>query len=150
MSVQIVRCGAALPDGMDALVAAAHAEGYGFVDRLRQRWRDGAYHDGEHAPDADATVFAGFVDGDLRAIGAQTLDSLDPSPAHRRMRHVYVHPDARRAGVGRALAGALIHEGFQHAPRLHLRATHDLSRAFWDAMGFTRVDHPTRTHVLLR
>ena len=150
MSIQIVRCDADLPDGMDHLIAAAHAEGYCFVARLRARWTNGAYDDGEHPPDTDASVFAGYVDGDLRAIGAQTLDSLDPDPAHRRMRHVYVHPDARRAGVGRTLASALIHEGFTHAPRLHLRATHALSTAFWDAMGFTRVDHPTRTHLMLR
>ena len=150
MGVQIVRIGATLPDDLDQLTAAARAEGFGFLDRLSARWIDGAYHDGEHAPDTDATAFAGYVDGELRAIGAQTLDSLDPDPRHRRMRHVYVRTDARRAGVGRALAGALIQEGFDLAPRLHLRATYDLSRAFWDAMGFSRTDHPTRTHELVR
>ena len=150
MTVQIVRCGATLPDDIDILIGAAHAEGFGFVERLRTRWTNGAYDDGENPLDTNATAFAGFVDGDLKAIGAQTLDSLEPSPGHRRIRHVYVHPDARRAGVGRTLASALIHEGFTHAPRLHLRATHALSTAFWDAMGFARVEHPTRTHVLMR
>ena len=149
MSVQIVRCDAVLPDAVSDLIATAGAEGFDFVERLRVRWRNGAYEDGVNKTDAVASILAAFVDGDLRAIGAQTHDSHDLSPSHRRVRHFYVHPDARRVGVGRTLAGALIQDGFQLAPRLHLRATHALSTAFWDAMGFSRVDHPTRTHVLM-
>ena len=124
MTIQFVRCGVNLPDDIDHLITAAQAEGFGFVERLRARWVNGAYDDGEHELDTNASAFTGHFDGELRAIGAQTLDSLDPDRAHRRMRHVYVHPDALRAGVGRALAAALIHEGFTLAPRLHLRATH--------------------------
>ncbi len=150
MSLRIVRCDAVLPDAVDTLIAAANAEGFDFVERLRARWRDGAYHDGVNPADKDASVFAAFVEGELRAIGAQTHDSYDPAPSHRRLRHFYVRPTARRAGVGRALATALIQDAFNIAPRLHLRATHALSTAFWDAMGFTRVDHPTRSHQLLR
>ena len=145
MSFAIVRCGAALPETYDRLASAAAAEGFDFLARLRKRWNDSAYDS-----DRDASVFGGFVDGDLQAIGAQTCDEHDPDPMHRRIRHFYVHPAVRRAGVGRTLATALIQQAFQLAPRLHLRATHPLSTAFWDAMGFARVDHPTRTHVMLR
>jgi GNAT superfamily N-acetyltransferase len=150
VNVQIVRCGAVLPDGFDRLAIAARTEGFDFVDRLGARWKDGAYDDGDNMPDPDASVFAAFEGGALRAIGAQTHDSHDPERSCRRLRHFYVHPDARRASVGRTLASALIQEAFNRAPRLHLRATHALSTAFWDAMGFTRVDHPRRTHKLMR
>lgn len=142
---QVVRLGAELPPSFAALQARAKAEGYDFLDRLAKNWRDGAY-----LGDADASVFGIFGLGDLVAIGAQTADEYDPSPDHRRLRHFYVHPEARRNGIGRALAGALIKEAFQLAPYLHLRATHDLSRAFWDAMGFERVDRPDRSHRLVR
>jgi GNAT superfamily N-acetyltransferase len=68
----------------------------------------------------------------------------------RRLRHFYVHPDWRRGGVGRTLAGALAQQGLALAPTITLRATHDVSRAFWEAMGFSRVTHPTRSHELRR
>lgn len=141
----IVRCGDALPDSFPALAAVAKAEGYDFLDRLVARWREGAYLE-----DRDASVLAAFADDQVIAIGTQTFDEYEPHPDHRRLRHFYVHRDHRRAGIGRTLAGALIQEAFQHAPRLHLRATHALSTAFWDAMGFARVDHPTRSHELRR
>ena len=92
-----------------------------------------------------------FSDGALTAIGAQTFDEYDPSPDHRRIRHFYVAPASRRAGVGRALAGALIQEALHLAPYVHLRATHAVSTAFWDAMGFARTpDRADRTHRLAR
>jgi len=142
---QVVRCADALPAGFDALRAEARAEGFAFLDRLDARWRDGAY-----LGDGEAALFCVFADGAPIAIGAQTADDYDPSPERRRIRHFYVRPDRRRGGVGRALAGALIHEALALAPAVALRATHDASRAFWDAMGFSRVAHPTRTHELRR
>ncbi len=145
MTSQVVRIAADLPDGFTDLAGAARAEGFNFLDRLEARWTNGAY-DG----DRNASVFAVFGEDRPIAIGAQTFDEYDPSPEHRRIRHFYVHPDFRRNGVGRTLAGALIREAFQLAPHLHLRATHDLSHAFWDAMGFERVDRPDRSHRISR
>ena len=144
MSAQIVRL-QDLDERFEGLRTTAKAEGYDFLDRLGARWDGNAYVD-----DHDASVFGVFHAGDLVAIGAQTVDEYEPHPDHRRIRHFYVRPDMRRAGVGRALAGALIQQALSLAPRLHLRATHDLSRSFWDAMGFARVDHPTRSHELVR
>ena len=142
---QVVRIGDALPESFPALNARAKAEGYDFLDRLAARWCEGAYLD-----DHDASVFACFAEDRVIAIGAQTADEYAPSPAHRRIRHFYVHTDHRRSGIGRTLAGALIQEAFQLAPILRLRATHDLSRAFWDAVGLERVDLPDCSHVIKR
>jgi ribosomal protein S18 acetylase RimI-like enzyme len=61
-----------------------------------------------------------------------------------------VLPRYRRRGVGRGLAMRLIEDGFARAPRLHLRATHALSIAFWDALGFARIAHESRTHEMVR
>jgi GNAT superfamily N-acetyltransferase len=144
--IQIARCAPGVPMGFETLAAFARAEGYDFLNRLQMRWRDNAYLE-----DEDACVLAAYADGVLAAIGAQTFDEYDPSPAHRRLRHFYVSPQQRRAGVGRTLAGALIHEALDLAPVLHLRATHDASTAFWDAMGFERVaDRKDRTHRMTR
>ncbi|MDZ4777588.1 MAG: GNAT family N-acetyltransferase [Alphaproteobacteria bacterium] len=142
---QVVRLDHDLPESFAALDATARAEGYDFLARLARNWRDGAY-----LGDADASVFGVYGEGDLVAVGAQTADEYDPSPDHRRIRHFYVHPDTRRSGIGTTLAGTLIQEAFQLAPLLHLRATHVLSGAFWDSLGFERVDRPDRSHRLVR
>ena len=141
MNIRIARVDAELPAAFEPLRAAASAEGFGFLDRLALRWRAGAYD-----RDVRACVLGAWIGDEFVAVGAQTVDEYDPHPAHRRLRHFYVAPQQRRSGVGRALASALTAEAFAVAPRLHLRATHAVSMAFWDALGFARVSHLSRTH----
>ncbi|MBY0567041.1 MAG: GNAT family N-acetyltransferase [Hyphomonadaceae bacterium] len=145
MRFALIKIGA-LPASFAALREAAELEGYAFVRRLGDRWDGERYED-----DALATVWGAIEDNALVAIAAQTFDEYDPSPRHRRIRHFYVRPDMRRGGVGRALAARLIADAHALAPLLHLRATHALSTAFWDRMGFARVEQrEDRTHVLVR
>lgn len=134
-----------LPAGFAALAVAAEREGYDFLKRLAARWNGGSYDDDELA-----SVWAAEEGGVLIAVGAQTYDEYDPSPLHRRVRHFYVRPDMRREGVGRALAQQLMLEAFELAPRLHVRATHDGSRAFWESLGFVRVAREDRSHEMVR
>ena len=135
----------ALPHDFADLQAAAEREDFHFVARLAARW-DGRSYDADQL----ATVWGAVSEGALIAIGAQTHDEYDPSPLHRRIRHFYVQPDSRRTGVGLALAQKLIADAQKLAPRLHLRATRPVSAAFWEAVGFTRVDRTDRTHELIR
>jgi GNAT superfamily N-acetyltransferase len=91
------------------------------------RWRGGT-----------AAVFAGRVD-DGTAVGTATGAEYDAEP---RVAHVYamwVAPDARRAGVGRALLEAV--EGWARArgsDRLVLSVTesNETARRFYEACGF--------------
>jgi GNAT superfamily N-acetyltransferase len=144
MTFALMRLGA-LPPDFTALREAAKQEGFNFFARLSKCWDGVRYED-----DTLATVWGANGNGVLIAIGAQTHDEYDPSPLHRRIRHFYVRPDRRRTGVGYALAQQIIADAFALAPRLHLRATQDLSRSFWDAVGFSRVDREGRTHEMLR
>lgn len=145
MSFEIVDLRDGLPRAFEPLRAQAETEGYLFLNRLSERWRGGAY-DG----DARANLRAVLDGGALVALGAQTGDEYDPHPEHRRIRHFYVAPDYRRRGVGRGLAETLTQDAFALAPRLHVRATHPLSTAFWDRMGFERANRPDRTHMKVR
>lgn len=145
MSLEVVNLRDALPPQFEPLRARAEAEGYFFLNRLAQRWSDGAYEG-----DRNASLRAVLDSDAMVAVGAQTADEYDPHPDHRRVRHFYVSPAYRRHGVGRRLAEALTSDAFALAPRLHLRATHALSTAFWDAMGFERVNRPDRTHAKVR
>ena len=145
MKLALADLRAGLPPEFERLREAARTEGYGFLDRLHARWRNSAYD-----ADDQASVVGVQSEDRLVAIGAQTYDEYDPHPEHRRIRHFYVLPEARRHGAGRLLAGELTKHAFERAPRLHLRATHSLSTAFWDAMGFERVARADRTHEKLR
>jgi GNAT superfamily N-acetyltransferase len=145
MSFALMRI-TAMPRDFADLRALAEREGYGFLRRLSERWNGESYLD-----DQLATVWGAVKAGALIAIGAQTYDEYDPSPLYRRIRHFYVEPEHRRGGVGRAVAAKLIEDAHALAPYLHLRATHALSAAFWDSVGFTRVEgREDRTHVLVR
>ena len=72
--------------------------------------------------------------------GAVTQEPLpdDGAPALR-LRRVYVYPDARRRGVGRTLASALIQEGLDSVRRLTVHTDDAHAEAFWRAQGFALV-----------
>jgi GNAT superfamily N-acetyltransferase len=145
--VQIVRLADSLPDDFEALRSEASAEGFGFVEGLREEWLARRYDGG----DDRFTVFAAFRDGELAGIGAVTPDPYDPAPDLLRVRHVYVRPLHRMAGIGRALATALIQQGLALAPRLSLRAADPRAAAFWEANGFAPDSSGTRrSHLLTR
>jgi GNAT superfamily N-acetyltransferase len=143
--IQIVRVTDALPDGLDALRVASRAEGFRHIDRLAEDWASGACRfeqDGE-------ALFAAFADGELAGIGGVTRDPDDP--AIMRARRVYVLPHFRGAGAGRALAGAIIEQAFAAAPRISVNTGDRAdSAAFWEHLGFARVEILGITHTLAR
>ncbi|MGX1744235.1 GNAT family N-acetyltransferase [Bosea sp. NPDC055353] len=146
-TIQIVRLADSLPDDFEALRQEASAESYRFIEGLREEWLAGQYG----SADARFVTFAAFHDGELAGIGALTPDPYDPAPDLLRVRHVYVRPLHRGAGIGRMLAAALIQQGLDLAPRLSLRAADPRATTFWEANGF----HPDtsgtrRSHLLTR
>lgn len=146
-AIQIVRLADSLPDDFEALRHEASAESYRFVEGLREEWLAGHYE----GADERFVTFAAFHEGELAGIGALTPDPYDPAPDLLRVRHVYVRPLHRGAGIGRVLAAALIQQGLDLAPRLSLRAADPRASAFWEANGFTPDTSGTRrSHLLTR
>lgn len=146
-AIQLVRLVDSLPDDFEVLRREASAESYRFVEGLHEEWLAGHY-DGA---DERFTTFAAFHEGELAGIGALTPDPYDPAPDLLRVRHVYVRPLHRGAGVGRMLAAALIQQGLDLAPRLSLRAADPRATAFWEASGFRPDTSGTRrSHLLTR
>lgn len=140
--IRIVSVADDLPDGFETLRTAARAQGYKHIDRLAEDWASGACkftHDGE-------ALFAAYVGDTLAGIGGVTREPSDPEGAVMRARRTYVLPDFRSQGVGRALAGAIVQQGLQRAPRVTVNA-HPDSHAFWERMGFARIDAPGLTHA---
>jgi len=145
-TVQLVRISETLPDEFDDLQNEAAAEGYRFVETLREEWRTGRYHDG----DERFALFAAYRDGELAAVGAVTPDPYDPADDLLRIRHVYVRPLCRRDGVGRQLGAALVQQGLALVPRLSLNAADSGAAAFWEGFGFQPDSGGTRRSHLLK
>ena len=123
----LVRINDSLPDGFDALSAEADAEGHRHMTRLAAEIAA--------TPEMFTVLLAAFEDGELVGIGGVTPEPTDPSA--QRMRRLFVAARARRRGVARTLANALLSEALQHAPLVTVHAGNPGAERFWEAMGFT-------------
>ncbi|MDQ0463610.1 GNAT superfamily N-acetyltransferase [Caulobacter ginsengisoli] len=133
MSVQIVRVEGALPEGFPALRAQAEAEGVRNMSALAAQWVE------TENPFRDpGALFAAFAEGELVGLGGVTPQPGLDRPAMR-MRRLYVAPSARRLGVGRMLAAAMMQQGLQAADLLVSNAQATAAAPpFWEAMGFAQ------------
>lgn len=133
MSVQIVRVEGDLPEDFPALRAQADAEGVRNMGMLAAQWTE------PENPFRDpGALFAAFADGGLVGMGGVMPQTVQGRPAMR-MRRLYVAPSARRLGVGRLLAAAMMQQGLQAAGLLISNAlATEAAPVFWEAMGFVR------------
>jgi GNAT superfamily N-acetyltransferase len=140
--ILLVRIDRELPDGFERLRAEADAEGHRHMRRLAD----------ELASDATRfeALFAAFDDGELLGVGGMTVEPAEtPEPAFR-MRRLYVSPRARRMGVARTLANALLQEGLARVDLVTAHAGGDEAGRFWSAMGFAAVEGRAWSHQLRR
>mgnify|MGYP002387636392 CR=1 FL=1 len=66
------------------------------------------------------------------------------------MRRFYVAARARRRGIGRALANALLERPATVGRQITLNAPHAEAARFWESLGFIRDERDGHTHVLAR
>lgn len=131
------------PD-LRALVAVAGAEGFGFMDRLVAAWDDGT-----NRFDRPGEVYLGAtLSGALVAAGGLNRDPYCADPRIGRVRHLYVHPAARRGGAGRALMTEIVARSRESFDLLRLRTTTERGAAFYESLGFARSGEPDASHVL--
>ena len=77
---------------------------------------------------------------------ALTPDPYAADPRVGRLRHLYVHPDWRRCGLGRRLVDAARAEARSRFDVLRVRAGDPSAAAFYDRLGLARTDEPDATH----
>lgn len=140
--LQLIRIEDELPEGFEALRAAAALEGYRHMDRLAA----------EHAAGRSVFValFGALLGADLVGVGGLTAE---PEPAEHpalRLRRLYVRPDIRRQGVARALSSALCQEGLDRVALLTVHAGDARAAAFWEAQGLSPVNGRPWSHELRR
>lgn len=139
--VQLVRVIETLPDGFDALRAEAEAEGHRHLTRLAQEWAED--------PEGFTALLAAFLDAELVAIGGLTPEPTACAGEAWRMRRLYVAPSARRRGVGRALANALLTEALNLTRLVTVHAGTPEAAAFWEALGYEPVTGRAWSHQFL-
>ena len=138
MSLQLVRLEGELPEGFAALRAEADAEGHRHMSRLAQEVVE--------SPGMFTALLAAFEDGALVGVGGLTPEPAEPSA--QRMRRLFVTARARRRGVARTLANALLQEALQHTRRVTVHAGDPEAERFWEALGYARVEGRAWSHEL--
>lgn len=140
--LQLVRLDHDLPEGFARLRAEAEAEGHRSMTRLAEELACGSTR--------FEALFAAFDDGEMLGIGGMTFEPSEaPEPATR-MRRLYVSPRARRTGVARTLANALLQEALDQVHLVTVHAGNPEAAAFWEAQGFAPVGGHPWSHQLQR
>ena len=134
----------ALPEDVSGLLHASLAEGYDFMERLVRDWEEGV-----NRFDAMGEVLLeARLDGRLLAMGGLNQDPYTDDPTVGRIRHVYVHPDARGSGVGRQVVLALVENARTTFQRVRLRGVPPRAPAFYIALGFSAATEENATHEI--
>ena len=123
------------------VVALADEEGFRFLARFLDDFKAGRVR-----LDAPCEFFMGTViDDQLAAIGGVTPDPYVEDSRIGRLRHLYVRPDRRREGIGRALVAELERRAEPCYASLRLR-TDTAAAAFYEHLDYRRVESPSATH----
>jgi GNAT superfamily N-acetyltransferase len=136
--VQLIRVLDDLPDGFADLRAAADAEGFNALSRLAAEWPS--------ASDLFVCLLAAPSPHGLMALGGLTPEPEPQGEPALRLRRLYVHPQARRRGVGRTLVNALLQEALDSVRLVTLNGRDTLAPDFWAALGFRAAAGRPWTH----
>lgn len=141
----VVRPFDSLPGDITELLGESLAEGHNLVERLVDDWNDGS-----NRFDRPGEIALGARIGSrLVGVGGLNQDPYLDDPGVGRVRHVYVSPDARRNGVGRALVLALVDHARLTFERVRLRTTQHEASHLYLALGFEETDERDATHQML-
>lgn len=131
----------------EEMLPAAAAEG--FV-ALRWLWEDWLAGTNTFSESGEA-FYVARCDGRLVGVCGLNVDpyAADGATAGR-LRRMYVLPPFRRRGVGRRLVEQAIQAGRRHFHSLRLRTLDEGASAFYEALGFDRVENVEgATHAMV-
>lgn len=133
-----------LPVDIGILLQASRAERFDFVERLVRDWESGSNRfDRQGEVLLEVRLAARLV-----AVGGLNVDPYIDDPAVGRVRHVYVLPSARRAGVGSVLVTSLVAHARGRFTRVRLRLGTPSGAPFYEALGFDPTDEAGATHEI--
>ncbi len=126
------------------------------LDRLYAEWAAGANrfdaagegYWGLFSTETDVLLRREEPGGALCAVGGLNADNYEGGADFGRVRHLYVHPEHRRNGLGAALLRHIVAAARPHFAALRLRTGNPVAARFYEAHGFARTDMPAATHWL--
>lgn len=141
----MIKIGAIRPASLRDLPIFLDARNEGFVPL--QRLLDAAESGDEPFAAPNETFFGARRANDVIAVAGLSQDPYGAAATVGRLRHLYVRPNARRAGVGRSLVAALLEQhGRLHYRTVRLRTYDPGAAAFYEAIGFARTEGSHETH----
>ena len=125
---------AELPADLRPLLEASLAEGFRFVERLRDEWTSGV----NRFANPGEAFFAARHQACLAGFCGLNRDPFSTDPAVGRLRHLYVAARYRRQGVGRALVQHALAGAAEHFALVRVRTDTREADLFYRALGFSR------------
>jgi N-acetylglutamate synthase-like GNAT family acetyltransferase len=127
-----------LPADLDMeLVPASVGEAFAPIQWLKEQWRDGS---NQFSQPGEA-FYVARIDGRLVGVCGLNRDPYVKESSSGRLRRLYVLPDFRRKGIGRRLVLCALEEARPHFAVVNLRTFDDESAAFFEAIGFQKVEN---------
>lgn len=124
-----------LPD-LERLAEIAMHEQHGMVDRLLIDFREGS----NTFSKPGEGLWVVRESGRAIAVGGINIDPYYDDSSLGRIRHLYVHPQFRRSGVGTDLMKLIEDSGTQYFESFQLFTTHPIASRFYEALGYERVE----------
>jgi GNAT superfamily N-acetyltransferase len=124
-----------LPPGSGELAEIATSEGFGMVRRLI----DDYVSDINRFSKPGECLSVALNGEHVIAVGGINVDPYYNSPRLGRIRHLYVHPEFRRGGVGRQLVGLIERHGEKHFDAFQLFTTSPAASRFYEGLNYAPI-----------
>ena len=133
------------PADLAALLADSEREGWRMVRRLVDDWLSGA----NRFDRAGEALFAARLGERLVGVGGLNVDPFATEPRRGRVRHVYVHSECRRQGIGEQLMGEILAAARGPFDHLSLRTRNPAAARLYERLGFlVSTESAHTTHVM--
>lgn len=131
-----------LPD-LEPLLAASEAEGYQMVAKLRKHWIGGTQRFDRNGE----ALYGAYGGVALVGICGRVIDPYRNDPRVARVQRLYVLPQWRSNGIGRALINRVLGDGAGRFVLLTVRAPDERAARFYERLCFERASGGDDTHL---
>jgi ribosomal protein S18 acetylase RimI-like enzyme len=133
------------PERVAALLADSEREGSRIVRRLVDEWMSGA----NRFDRPGEVLFAARLGERLVGVGGLNVDPFAGEPRLGRVRHVYVHSECRRQGIGEQLMAEILTAARGRFDRLGLHTGNPAAARLYERLGFhASAERARTTHVM--
>jgi GNAT superfamily N-acetyltransferase len=128
---------------LEPLLAASEPEGYLIVAKLRKHWLAGTQRfdrDGE-------ALYGAYSGTSLVGVCGRAIDSYRNDPRVARVQKLYVLPQWRNNGIGRALVNRVLDDAAGRFVLVTVRAPDERAALFYERLCFERASGGDDTHL---